>query len=246
MSWISIDPNSGVNVGNTVLDATAAIENSLGRLRAVGGSGGLGAMAGVLQAETDAAANAISRHEASWLEQALDMAKRFTRILEDQLASATIGTVPSAFGAIVGATVVGGMAGQQFGSVSIPGVTGPAIVGGSSAPPAGVSAVNSSGSLRFAGYDDSGTTPIYVDVVAEQLNAMGSNSAAGGLPGARGSQNQLALDIVMGGMARNQWASIQNSISASNALQNMPSGASINGSGPTYATFGDVSINASS
>lgn len=69
MNWISVDPAGVYRVGRIMQDSGEATLPALTRLRAVGDDRGLGELQAMVAAEVSAAAAALERHTAAWLEQ---------------------------------------------------------------------------------------------------------------------------------------------------------------------------------
>ncbi len=129
MSFISIDPAQGVQVGHVMVDAANRSLAALQRLSAVADSPGLGAWSGTVASEVGVARASIEHSVLAWLGQGEDMLRRLNALVRDQQASSAIGAVgsqPAAQG-LLGAPVVGAMAGYGVAGMTAPGVGGTSI-----------------------------------------------------------------------------------------------------------------------
>jgi hypothetical protein len=110
VTWISIDPDQAVTIGRAMVSAAQDTTAELDQLSVLGDTVGLGPIASLVASEIGASRSAIIRNTEQWLGQGLDMLNRLQTLVNDQQASAVIGTVsgPIAVAAGVSAVTISG------------------------------------------------------------------------------------------------------------------------------------------
>ncbi|MEV1130073.1 hypothetical protein [Agromyces sp. NPDC049794] len=231
---------------------------ALDRLTALAGTAGLGAYAGTVDAELQAARASIVRHTQSWIDQGSDMLARTNRLLADQQAASMIGTVGSVSAAIIGgAAVVGGTG--SAGGVYFPEPTGPVfgptIVGGTGSaggvyfpePTGPVFGPTIVGGASASADAFAANNPLTAVIAARQERSRAQLAAMSSGP-MTGGANDLAVQAVTNSQSNKTFFEIMDRQAAATSLITAPSGSRINSSGSTSVgyqsagTYGSIKI----